>query len=100
MALLRSFVFGGTTGYDLDLSNFFDLKSCEIRCVRHLLDVPEVISIMKVKLKNSGKLNSCRARFTNLEYPGDFSFLVTVNQTELYLTGCMIEQQNFTFQGA
>lgn len=58
------------------------------------------ILIRKVKLKNLGKLNSFRARFTNLEYPGDFNFLVTANQTEPYLTGCMREQQNFTFQRA
>ena len=60
------------------------------------LDVPEAISTRKVKLKNSGKQNLRKTRFTNLEYLGEFSFPVTANQTEPYLTGCTNEQQNFT----
>ena len=60
------------------------------------LDVPEAISIRKVKLKNSGKQNLRKTHFPNLEYLGEFSFLVTANQTEPYLTGCTKEQQNFT----
>ena len=59
------------------------------------LDVLEAISIRKVKLKNSGKLNLCRMHFTILECSGELSFLVTASQTEPYLTGCIGEQHNF-----
>ena len=68
------------------------------------LDLPEAIYTRKVKLKNSGKveksaesvefglkwkLNLFMSQFDTLQYPGEFSFLVTANQIEPCVTGAM-----------
>ena len=49
---LLGFIFGRTTGYLLDLSDFFDIKNWE----NFLILNSEAISNRKMTLKNSGKL--------------------------------------------